>query len=122
MIAERTKVHRVELDCKVVGRSIAAARRCRKWTQKDLAEAMGRSLGCIVGWENGLRLPQTRYLGTLANLLRRSLDHLLLQRKRGAGAAHVGDADSIVPRATPLGGLVDSGNATARHAVANETS
>jgi transcriptional regulator with XRE-family HTH domain len=84
MILDRTKAHRVELDCKAVGRSIAAARRSRGWTQKNLAEAMGQSLGCIVGWENGLRLPQTRYLGTLANLLQRSLDHLLLQRKRGA--------------------------------------
>ena len=84
MIHDRTKAHRVELDCKAVGRSIAAARRSRGWTQKDLAEAMGVSWHTVVGWENGLRLPATRYLGTLANLLRRSLDHLLLQRKRGA--------------------------------------
>ena len=84
MILDRTKAHRVELDCKVVGRCIAAARRWRKWTQKDLAEAMGVSWHTVVGWESGVRLPQTRYLGTLANLLRRSLDHLLLQRKRGA--------------------------------------
>ena len=84
MIAERTKAHRVELDCKVVGRSIAAARRSRGWTQKELAEAMGVSWHTIVGWENGVRLPATRYWGTLANLLRRSLDHLVLQRKRGA--------------------------------------
>jgi len=85
MIAERTKAHRVELDCKAVGRSIAAARRSsRGWTQKALAEAMGVSWHTVVGWENGVRLPQTRYLGTLSNLLRRSLDHLVLQRKRGA--------------------------------------
>jgi transcriptional regulator with XRE-family HTH domain len=84
MILDRTKAHRLELDCKIVGRSIAAARRSRGWTQEDLAEAMGISWHTVVGWENGVRLPQTRYLGTLANLLRRSLDHLLLQRKRGA--------------------------------------
>ena len=84
MIYERTKAHRVELNCKVVGRSIASARRWRRWTQKDLATVMGVSWHTVVGWENGLRLPATRYLGTLANLLRRSLDHLGLQRKRGA--------------------------------------
>ena len=72
MIAERTKAHRVELDPKAVGRSIAAARRCRYWTQKDLAEAMGVSWHTVVGWENGLRLPATRYLGTLANRKRPS--------------------------------------------------
>lgn len=84
MIAERTKAHRVELDCKVVGRSIAAARRCSRWTQKDLAEAMGVSWHTVVGWENGVRLPATRYLGTLANCLRRSLDFMLLNRGRNA--------------------------------------
>jgi len=84
MIYERTKAHRVELDCKLVGAAIAEARRCRGWTQKELAEAGGFSWHTVVGWENGLRLPATRYLKTLANLLRRSLDHLLLQRKRGA--------------------------------------
>ena len=84
MIYARTKAHRVELDCKAVGRSIAVARRCRGWTQKELAEAMGVSWHTVVGWENGLRLPATRYLRTLANLLQRSLDHLVLQRKRGA--------------------------------------
>jgi transcriptional regulator with XRE-family HTH domain len=84
MIYDRTKAHRVELDCKAVGRSIAAARRSRGWTQKELAEAGGFSWHTVVGWENGLRLPRTAYLGTLANLLRRSLDWLVLQRKRGA--------------------------------------
>jgi DNA-binding XRE family transcriptional regulator len=62
MILDRTKPHRVELDCKAVGRSIAAARRSRGWTQKELAEAGGFSWHTVVGWENGLRLPQTRYL------------------------------------------------------------
>ena len=84
MIYERTKAHRVELDRKVVGRSIAAAQRWRRWTQKDLAEAMGVSWHTVVGWENGLRLPATRYLGTLANVLRRSLDFIVLNRGRNA--------------------------------------
>jgi transcriptional regulator with XRE-family HTH domain len=84
LIYDRTKAHRVELDCKVVGRSIARARRWRRWTQKDLATAMCVSSHTVVGWENGVRLPATRYLGTLANCLRRSLDFMLLNRGRNA--------------------------------------
>jgi len=84
MIFEKSKRFRVELDRKAVGAAIARARRMRGWTQKDLAAAMGAALGTIVGWENGLRLPATCVLGTLANVLKRSLDFLLLNRGRNA--------------------------------------
>jgi len=84
MIYERSKWFRVELDHKAVGARIAKARRNRRWTQKDLAAAMGAALGTIIGWENGLRLPATCVLGTLANVLKRSLDFLLLNRGRNA--------------------------------------
>jgi transcriptional regulator with XRE-family HTH domain len=88
MIYDRSKWFRMELSRKEVGRRIARARRARTpdggWTQKDLAQAMGVSWHTVVGWENGVRFPQTRYLGTLANCLRRSLDWILLGRGRNA--------------------------------------
>ena len=84
MIYKRSKWFRVELDRKAVGGRIAKARRNRSWTQRDLAEAMGAALGTVIGWENGLRLPATAVLGTLANVLKRSLDFLLMNRGRNA--------------------------------------
>src|SRR3990172_3966523 len=84
MIYASSKLFRMELSRKEVGRRIAKARRSRGWTQKDLAEAMGLSKGCIVGWEYGLRFPRTHVLGTLANCLPRSLDLILLNRGRNA--------------------------------------
>jgi len=84
MIYDRSKWFRMVLGRKEVGKRIAKARRSRGWTQRDLAEAMGVSWHTVVGWENGVRFPQTRYLGTLANCLRRSLDLILLNRGRNA--------------------------------------
>ena len=84
IIQDRTKCHRVALDRKAIGGRIGDARRARGWTQKQLAEAMGLSHACIVGWECGNRLPQSHCLGTLASVLRRSLDWLLLGRGRNA--------------------------------------
>jgi len=84
MIFEKSKRFRVELARKEVGARIAKARRTRGWTQKDLAGAMGVSWHTVVGWENGVRFPATRFLGTLANCLRRSLDLIVLNRARGA--------------------------------------
>jgi len=83
-----SKLFRMELDRKAIGKRIAKARRSRTpgrgWSQKDLAEAIGLSLHTIRGWENGLRLPRSVVLGTLATCLRRSLDWLLLGRGRNA--------------------------------------
>jgi len=84
MIFEKSKWFRVEVARKKVGAAIARAWRTRGWTQKDLAAAMGVSWHTIVGWENAVRLPQTRFLGTLASCLRRSLDFLLMNRGRNA--------------------------------------
>ena len=84
MIFEKSKRFRVELARKEVGARIAKARRTRGWTQKDLAGAMGVSWHTVVGWEGGGRFPATRFLGTLANCLRRSLDLIVLNRARGA--------------------------------------
>jgi len=84
MIYDPSKLFRMDLDRKEVGRRIAKARRSRGWTQRDLAEAMGLSKACIVGWESGQRFPRTHVLGTLANVLKRSLDHLILGRGRNA--------------------------------------
>lgn len=53
IIQNRTLCHRVTLDRKAIGERIAAARKARGWKQKQLAEAMGLSEACIVGWENG---------------------------------------------------------------------
>ena len=132
MIFEKSKRYRVGVDREKVGARIAKARRNRHWTQKDLAAATGAALATVIGWENGLRLPATAVLGTLANTLKRSLDHLLLGRARGArhweivlppdgraaesrsetGSAADPSAEAskndLAPSADPVGGLYPS--------------
>jgi len=111
MIYETTKRRRVTLDAKAIGRRIASARKSRKWTQKDLAEAVGVRPITVCNYECGVRIPPLRTIVTIASHLKRTLEHLLFGLARRADLwkapliAHrpLGDAVSPVAGSSPSG-------------------
>lgn len=81
-----TKSRRIGLDAKAIGKRIADARRARRWTVKQLAEALGMHESAIHGWTSGNRIPERDSLAALSMHLRRSIDWILTGcTKRGQG-------------------------------------
>ena len=66
--------------------NIRAARRERKLTQEQLAEAMGVTVGAVSKWESGASVPELTMLAGLADYFGCSVDALLGYQIRGAGA------------------------------------
>lgn len=77
MIQEWSK-RRIELDPKAIGARIRSARRSRNWKRRDLARLMDVTPATITMWECGWRVPRGVTLLTLAGLLHRSVEWLLV--------------------------------------------
>ena len=83
------------LDARAIGRRIAEARKKRDWRQCDLAAVLGMSKGAVVGWENGVRIPNRDALLALSAATRRKIDWLLYGRRtlwsrKACGSSPVG--------------------------------
>ncbi len=61
-----------------LGARIRALRLRRRWTQEQLAEALGRSVSQVKKYECGMHVPPVEKLLHLASLLGVSLEELLL--------------------------------------------
>jgi transcriptional regulator with XRE-family HTH domain len=61
-----------------IGRNIAKARELRGYRQVDFGIALGTTQQQVWKWETGLRLPRIETILAMAQLLRMSLDRLLL--------------------------------------------
>lgn len=70
------------MDQKKIGRFIAAARRGRGMTQRELAEAMDLSNRTISKWECGDGLPELANILPLCELLGVTADELLRGERR----------------------------------------
>jgi transcriptional regulator with XRE-family HTH domain len=93
VIHASTKARRVPFDARAIGQRIRAARLSRKWTQADLAAAMGLAATTIACWECGVRTPATRMLGDLSLHLRRTLDWLVCGREKNAQVSPLNGPD-----------------------------
>jgi transcriptional regulator with XRE-family HTH domain len=60
----------------IIGKNIAAKRKEREWTQKELAEKVGVNQIQISRWENGKHLPTIEQFVSIADALNCSLDEL----------------------------------------------
>jgi transcriptional regulator with XRE-family HTH domain len=67
----------VPLDAKAIGRRIAATRRRRGWTQRQLAERVGVRENTVALYEGGWRVPSRDALIGLGLAMRRKIDWLL---------------------------------------------
>lgn len=61
-----------------IGRNIANYRKLKRFTQSELAEAIGMSRGHIVAIERGRRRPQIKTLSRIAECLDVKLEALLM--------------------------------------------
>ncbi len=66
-----------------VGRRIVRERQRRGWRQGDLARRMGIKRERMGNWERGENAPRLEELALLAEVLRVSLDDLVLGKRRG---------------------------------------
>ena len=60
-----------------IGKVIKEERISKKWTQEELASRIGVTQDSISLWEQGKRLPDTRYIILLCEVLQISSDYLL---------------------------------------------
>ena len=67
---------------------ISVARKAKKWTQKDLADALKVNLKNVSRWELGSSAPSFEAAISLANVLNVSLDYL-------GGLDNSGNADDL---------------------------
>ena len=66
------------MDCAKVGGLIAGLRKEKKWTQKQLADAMNISDKTISKWERGLGCPDVSLLNQLSGILNVNIEQILL--------------------------------------------
>lgn len=66
------------MDCGKVGALISGLRKEKKWTQKQLADAMNISDKTISKWERGLGCPDVSLLGGLSRVLGVNIEKILL--------------------------------------------
>ena len=66
-----------------VGRRIVRERKRRGWSQGDLARRLGVKRERTGNWERGENAPRLEELALLAEVLRVSLDDLVLGKRRG---------------------------------------
>ena len=64
------------MNCELIGKRIAAARKARKMTQEKLGEMLGVSFQDVSAWEQGKCIPDTDHLPLLSKALGLSLDAL----------------------------------------------
>lgn len=65
------------MDAKEVGNKIAAIRKEKGWTQKEIAEKLHVSTAAVSKWERGLNYPDLSLMEPLAELLEISVTELL---------------------------------------------
>ncbi len=93
-----TKSRRIGLDAKAIGKRIADARKARRWTVKQLSEALGIHESTIHGWTSGNRVPERDSFCLLSVHLRRSVDFLLTGcAKRGQGWKKLASDATVAP-------------------------
>lgn len=61
----------------------------RKWKQKDIAEALGISVTCYAGYEQGYRLPNIEMLAQIAVYFGVSSDYLLGLEDEAGNRPHI---------------------------------
>ncbi len=67
------------MDTSAIGQHLAALRKEKRWTQKELAQRLYISPQAISKWERGKNLPDLHQLLVLCELFSCSLDALLLR-------------------------------------------
>lgn len=91
-----------ELDKKKFGAFVAALRREKGWTQKELAERLYISDKAVSKWETGASIPDTALLVPLAELLGVSVTELLRCERHGGGM-DAGQVEELVKAAISYG-------------------
>ena len=59
-----------------MGRRMRDLRDSRGWTQKSIADKLGKKITTYSGWENGRRLPPTEMVPEIARALECTIDYL----------------------------------------------
>lgn len=59
-----------------MGKRMSTLRDKRGWTQKSVAEKLGKKVPTYAGWENGRRLPPTEMVPEIARALECTIDYL----------------------------------------------
>ena len=67
-----------QIDPKQIGERIQRVRKGYGWTLADLSKKTGIPVGTLGGYECGARIPRWPQAVTLARVLRRTLDFLIL--------------------------------------------
>ena len=62
---------------KIIGKNIRAARKIKGFSQRDLAEKLGKAFQNLSVWENGKCAPSAKYLTKLSEILSISLDQIV---------------------------------------------
>lgn len=75
-------------------RAIYQARIGKRWTQQDMASALGVSVGIVSKWERGAAAPRLKMLVRIAEATGRPLDEFEAAGEAEA-AARLGHADEI---------------------------
>lgn len=74
------------------GQRLRAARNASGFTQDELAEALGVTKSAVSAWENDRETPSFDKLGRIGQILRASLDRLILGGDTPAGPGGVREA------------------------------
>lgn len=61
----------------MIAEKIKELRKCRRWTQAELARKLGITRNAVNSWEQGLSMPSPAFLVDLAKLFSVSTDYLL---------------------------------------------
>lgn len=88
-----------------IAENIKKFRKEHGWTQEQLAEAMGVTVGAVYKWENKQSMPEIRLLVALAELFETSVDALL---GYGWQAGHMGQAAKQIRSYQKQGNLEES--------------
>ena len=59
-----------------MGKRMSDLRDSRGWTQKSVADKLGKKVSTYAGWENGRRLPPTEMVPEIARALECTIDYL----------------------------------------------
>ena len=74
-----------------INENIKLYRKERKFTQEQLAEAMGVTVGAVSKWESGLSVPDVSLIMELADFFGVSVDALLGYKMRGSDVKDTAD-------------------------------
>lgn len=71
-----------------IAENIKALRKQHNFTQEQLAEALGVSVGAVYKWESGQSVPEVKLIMELADLFETSVDTLLGYDRQGGNIRH----------------------------------